>query len=87
MISQETVKQVAEQITSIGVDESILASLRSGFTEIHFTWCNDDDIPNNEPVLKQENFNIYLVDGRDHCLCLTSSFENATGIVIAEIYE
>ena len=86
MISQETLAQIAGKITAAGVDENILALLRSEYPELHFTYCSDDDLPNNEPVMEQENFNLYLVDGRDHCMCLTRDFENATGVVVAEIY-
>jgi hypothetical protein len=86
MISQETLTQIAERITDAGIDETILAALRSEYPGVHFTYCSDDDIPNNEPILEREHFNLYLVDGRDHCLCLTNDFANATGVVVAEIY-
>jgi hypothetical protein len=45
----------------------------------------DDDLPNNTPVIEHEGFNLYLIDGREHCLCLTNDYEVATGIVVAEI--
>lgn len=86
MISQETLMQIAGRITSAGVDETIVTALRSEYPNLHFTYCSDDDIPNNDPVLEEEAFNLYLVDGREHCLCLTRDFENATGVVVAEIY-
>ena len=52
---------------------------------IHFTYCMDDDLPNNTPVIEHEGFNLYLIDGREHCLCLTNDYDVATGIVVAEI--
>ena len=87
MISQETLSEIAGKIITADVDESILSSLRAGYPGLHFTYCSEDDISNNEPMLEQERFNLYLVDGRDHCLCLTRDFETATGIVVAEIYQ
>lgn len=87
MISQETLAQIAGKITAAGVDESIISTLRTDYPQLHFTYCSEDDIPNNEPVSEQELFNLYLVDGREHCLCLTRDFENATGVVVAEIYQ
>jgi hypothetical protein len=45
----------------------------------------DDDLPNNTPVSEHEGFNLYLIDGREHCLCLINDYEAATGIVVAEI--
>jgi hypothetical protein len=47
----------------------------------------EDDIPNYEPMLECDGFNMYLVDGREHCLCLTRNYEHASGIVIAEVLE
>jgi hypothetical protein len=47
----------------------------------------EDDIPEHEPLLKYSGFNLYLVDGREHCLCLTRNYEHATGVVIAEVIE
>jgi len=87
MISQETLAQIAGTISAVGVDERVIAALRNDYPQLHFTYCSEDDIPNNEPVLEQELFNLYLVDGREHCLCLTRDFENATGVVVAEIYQ
>lgn len=87
MISQEQLAHIADKITMAGVDESIISALRQEYSELHFTYCSDDDIPNNQPVLEQEHFNLYLVDGREHCLCLTRDFEHATGVVVAEIYQ
>ena len=31
--------------------------------------------------------NVYLVDGRNHCLKLTETLEAATGLVLAEVLE
>ena len=87
MISQETLAQIAGKISAAGVDENIITTLRNDYPQLHFTYCSEDDIPNNEPVSEHELFNLYLVDGREHCLCLTRDFENATGVVVAEIYQ
>lgn len=87
MISVEQIRQIAERISKTQIDEAILTELRQEYPEIHFTYCMDDDIPNNEPVFEADSFNIYLVDGREHCLCLTNNHEVATGIVVAEVIE
>ena len=62
-----------------------LSVLRQQYPNIHFTYCMDDDLPNNKPVIEHTDFNLYLIDGREHCLCLTNNYEVATGIVVAEI--
>ncbi|WP_036254563.1 DUF6129 family protein [Methylobacter sp. BBA5.1] len=85
MITVEQTREIAEKIAQMGVDEIALSALRQEYPGVHFTYCMDDDLPNNEPVLERDDFNIYLVDGRDHCLCLTNNHDVATGIVVAEI--
>lgn len=87
MITQQQLTQIADTINQSGIDETVVSSLREEYNDLHFTYCSDDDIPNHHPVLEQTLFNLYLVDGREHCLCLTKDFEHATGIVIAEIYQ
>ena len=85
MISTEQVNEIAEKIDTLGVDEATVSALRQEYQPIHFTYCMDDDLPNNEPVIEKAAFNLYLIDGREHCLCLTNNYDVATGIVIAEI--
>lgn len=87
MISPEQLQHIASIIGSESLNESLVSMLRSENPGVHFTYCMDDDLPNNEPVLAGEGFNLYLIDGREHCLCLTNSYGNATGIVIAEVLE
>lgn len=85
MITAEQLQEIAHKIQNLGADDNTVSILRQDYHPIHFTYCMDDDLPNNTPVLAQETFNLYLVDGRDHCMCLTADYEAATGIVIAEI--
>ena len=85
MISTEQVNAIVSKIEALGVDETTVSALRQQYRPIHFTYCMDDDLPNNTPVIEHKDFNIYLIDGREHCLCLTSDYDVATGIVIAEI--
>ena len=85
MITTEQVNAIAAKIETLGVDETIISALRKQYQPVHFTYCMDDDLPNNTPVIEHEGFNLYLIDGREHCLCLTNDYEVATGIVVAEI--
>ena len=86
-INPELLQSIAAKIDGISLNETVIAELRSNNPGIHFTYCMEDDIPNNEPLLSGAGFNLYLVDGREHCLCLTNNFEHATGIVIAEVLD
>ena len=85
MISTEQVNAIVSKIEALGVDETTVSALIQEYQPIHFTYCMDDDLPNNTPIIEHKDFNIYLIDGREHCLCLTNDYDVATGIVIAEI--
>lgn len=86
MIAPDVVAHIAQEVERVGIDESAIPGLRASHPDIHFTYCSDDDIVNAKPVLERETFNIYLVDGREHCLCLTNDHDIASGLVLAEIY-
>ena len=85
MINPEQLQTIADKITAQNLNESVIGTLRAEYPGIHFTYCMEDDIPNHEPLLEGSGFNLYLVDGREHCLCLTRDYEHASGIVIAEV--
>ena len=85
MITTEQVNEIMAKIDTMGVAETTVSALRQHYQPIHFTYCMDDDLPNNTPIIEHKDFNLYLIDGREHCLCLTNDYETATGIVVAEI--
>lgn len=87
MIEQTVVEQIAGMIDQTGPNTETLAVLRKAFSGLHFTYCLDDDVSSARPVLMRTGYNLYLVDGSDHCLNLTSSLERATGVVMAEIID
>jgi hypothetical protein len=86
MISQEQLQAVATRIASAYLNDELIGQLRSEFAPLHFTYCSDDDVCGFTPVIEQTGFNLYLIDGREHCLTLTHDCETATGLVVAEIY-
>lgn len=86
MLEVDKVSSISEQVKQHAyIDDAVVSSLRESYPEIHFTYCQDDDITAGNPVIENTNFNIYLIDGREHCLCLTNDYDTATGIVIAEV--
>jgi hypothetical protein len=85
MITLAQIQEIAAHVRESGVNESTVLVLRQQYQIIHFTYCMDDDLANNTPVLEDNAFNLYLIDGRNHCLCLTTDYELATGVVVAEI--
>lgn len=87
MIASETVQTIASQVQALGTSEDVVQSLRKEYPNIHFTYCMDDDVCGPTPALETEKFNLYFIDGRDHCLAFTNDSEIATGIVVAEVID
>jgi hypothetical protein len=85
MIPAERLDQITEVVRRAGLNDQTLAALREAFADIHFTRCNDDDISAGTPARRSAAFNLYLVDGRAHCMVLTSDPDAATGVVLAEL--
>ena len=71
-MTPEQVAEVAAQVARLGGGPEHAAALRETFPLLHFSHCNDDDVIRARPVFEGEGFNLNLVDGRDHCLTLTS---------------
>ncbi|BBL72011.1 DUF6129 family protein [Methylogaea oryzae] len=87
MIADELLRSVADRVESAGPGEAVLAELRGTYPGVHFSYCMDDDVGGVEPVLRKQSFNLYLVDGRDHCLKLTGDAAAATGLLVAELVD
>jgi hypothetical protein len=87
MISPEVIQTIVSDVESNGLLEQGLSGLRTRYPGVHFTYCMDDDVGPIEPHLKAQGFNVYLVDGNDHCLKFTRQLEHATGVVLAEVID
>jgi hypothetical protein len=87
MISPQRLEQVTAVVERAGLNDQTLSVLRETFTDMHLTYCMDDDIGIEEPVRRAEGFNIYLVDGQGHCMRFTNDVDAATGLVLAEVEE
>ena len=83
MITPRQLNDIARWAESRGVDYAALSHLRQVYPGLYFTHCLDDDINEVEPALRGAGVNLYLVDGRQHCLRLTEDFQAATGVVLA----
>ena len=84
MIEETTIDEITSLLISHGLDEAAVTELRNKWPHIHFTYCSDDDVCGPPAIRESDDFSIYLIDGRDHCLSFTSSIEIATGLVLAE---
>lgn len=85
MIESSQIAQIVEIVRRAGLNAPTLAALREHFTDLHFTHCLDDELGADAPFVADETFNLYLVDGRAHCLTLTRDPACATGLLLAEV--
>lgn len=85
MIDADTLEQIARTTQEQGLHENTVQALRAAWPALHFSYCMDDDVCGVAPVREMEGINLYLVDGRNHCMALTESPEAATGVVLAEV--
>ncbi len=85
MITSERLDQVTVVVERAGLNDQTLSALRGTFKDIHLTYCMDDDIGMKEPVRRAAGLNIYLFDGREHCMRFTNDADAATGLVLAEV--
>ena len=87
MLAPETIEKIVAGVVAEGLTEVTVARLRERHPGIHLTYCLDDDVAARRPYLEAAGFNVYLVDGREHCLKLTPDIELATGLVLAEVID
>ena len=87
MITPRQLNDIARLATDRGLDHTTVSRLRQVYPGTYFTYCLDDDINDMEPALEGAGFNLYLVDGRQHCLRLTGDLQIATGVVLAAVLE
>ena len=89
MIVSATLEQIADSAAALGeLNDEALASMKKTWPDLRFTLCNDDDMPARlPPALKREKFNLYLVNGSEHCLSLTDDPSQAIGVVLASVDE
>lgn len=84
MISKEQLESVRYWLEGQAGNANYEQQLRAAFPDMHFTFCLDDDVISDNPVAEQPGFRLYLVDSSDHCLCLTTDPDSASGLVVAE---
>lgn len=85
MIAPMQIEQIVSVLNTDGLNERTLARLRGDFGDMHFTYCDDDDMGAARPIQSLPGCNIYLVDGRAHCLRITTDAAAATGVVLAAV--
>ncbi len=85
MITPEQLQAIADSLEGQPLNDAVVAFLRAQYPNIHFSYCMDDDVSGVKAKFENPRFNLYLIDGREHCLCMTNNHEVATGVLVAEV--
>lgn len=83
MISQDDLVRIEGLLAEPPAGANPLADFRSRFPGLSLTRCDAADMSGEETFREYPKFNLYLVDGRDHCWRLTDDPNAATGVVVA----
>lgn len=83
MISQDDLVRIDGLLAAPPAEANPLANFRQNFPGLSLTRCDATDMSGEAAFREYPKFNLYLVDGRDHCWHLTDDPASATGIVVA----
>lgn len=82
-ISTETMNEIELSLLDFHkISNNPMPMLKGSFPELSFLHMADADI-DEAPFRSLVNYNLYLLDGRDHCVQITSNLSDATAVVIA----
>ncbi|MBF5038522.1 MULTISPECIES: hypothetical protein [unclassified Methylophilus] len=83
-IAEQTLNEI---VTALGdfrtVTSNPLTMLRECYPDISFLRMAERDM-DEAPYCRLSDFNLYLLDTREHCVKLTRQLEHATGIVLTQ---
>jgi hypothetical protein len=84
-IAVETLNEVAESLADFHkLTNNPLPMLKECFPDLSFVRISAADIP-EPPYRALPDYNLYLLDGREHCVQLTNDPANATAVVVAHL--
>lgn len=82
-IAPSTLNEIAQTLTQFDLlSHNPVAILKGCFPGLTILRCALADM-SEPPYRALEHFNLYLLDGREHCVELTHDPERATGVLIA----
>jgi Family of unknown function (DUF6129) len=88
VIDAALIETLADAVERQGLDEAAIAALRGAHPGMHFSVCDDDDVPARlVPAAARAGFNVYLVDAGEHCVKFTSDLQQSSGMVFARVDE
>jgi len=82
-ITSEMLDDIQKTLTqSNQLGSNPLPILKECFPGVTFVRMSASDV-DDSPYVSMDQFNLYLLDGREHCVQLTHNLEHATGVVVA----
>ena len=83
MITQDDLGRIDGLLAAPAAGGNPLPDFRGTFPGLSLTRCDAFDMRDEQAFREYPTFNLYLVDGRDHCWRITPDPNAATGIVVA----
>jgi hypothetical protein len=82
-LSAGDIAEIDALLAAAGAAAQAFAKLRERFPGLSVTRVDASDLDLETPFRQYEGFDLYLVDGSNHCWSLTDSPGDATGVAIA----
>ena len=81
-LTTENLTEISELLTA-DTDGTAFMALRQKFPDLAWTRCDASDVF-EEPYQSHGDYDLHLIDARDHCVQITGDPEQATGILLAK---
>lgn len=83
MITPDDLVRIDDLLATPATGSNPLTDFRGSFPGLSLTRCDASDMSDEQAFREYPAFNLYLVDGRDHCWHITDDMNIATGVVVA----
>ena len=83
MITPDDLVRIDDLLATPSTGGNPLTDFRGAFPGLSLTRCDAFDMRDEQAFREYPAFNLYLVDGRDHCWHITDDPAAATGVVVA----
>jgi hypothetical protein len=82
-LSIEDIEAIGALLGAPDAGAEALAKVRASFPGLPVTGADASDLDTETPFRRYDRYDLFLVDGRQHCWRLTSELEQASGLVVA----
>ncbi|WP_159726222.1 hypothetical protein [Methylosinus sp. Ce-a6] len=82
-IATEQLEAIDATLATAAADQAAVSALKQVAPGLSAMRCDKADIQDETPFRSYEKCDLFLIDGRDHCVKITSDPSIATGLVVA----